>query len=47
MKLTKRGKRVRAILILAGIALLWWVSGHFWITQGGGVCIGSIVECGL
>ena len=25
MRLTKRGKRVRALLILAGLLLVWWL----------------------
>jgi hypothetical protein len=45
MKLTKRGKRVRAIMIIVIIALVWWVSGHIWWTDG--YCVGTIEECGL
>jgi hypothetical protein len=44
MKLTKRGKRVRAILILAGMALLYWVTGNFWWNESS-ICIGEMVEC--
>jgi hypothetical protein len=47
MKLTKRGKRVRAVLILAGVALVYWVSGNVWWTGDEGYCIGSMVECVL
>ena len=45
MRLTRRGRIVRALLIAAGIALLIWVSGHVWYT-GEGYCIGSMVSCG-
>lgn len=44
--ITKRGKRVRAILILAGLAFLYWFTGNFWWNEGG-ICIGSMVECVL
>jgi hypothetical protein len=44
MKLTKRGKRVRAVLILAGIIALYYVSTHLWWT-GTGYCWGTITEC--
>lgn len=44
MRITRRGKIVRAILIVAGLALLLWISGHVWITESGG-CIGSMSEC--
>jgi len=46
MKITRRGRIVRAILIAAGIALLIWISGHIWYTVDGGYCIGSMVICG-
>jgi hypothetical protein len=45
MKLTKRGKRVRALLILAGIIFLVWVSGNVWVTDDGGYCFGSMAQC--
>jgi hypothetical protein len=45
MKLNKRGKRVRALLILAGVALfIWWMVTGFWWTEDG-LCIGSMTEC--
>jgi hypothetical protein len=44
MKLTKRGRRVRAILILAAIAVIYYVSGHLWWT-GSGYCWGTAAEC--
>jgi hypothetical protein len=44
MKLTKRGKRVRALAILAGILAIWWISGHIWWTPTG-YCVGDMVEC--
>ena len=52
MALTKRGKRVRALAIALGIALIVWVSGWWWWTGIGspkadflGWCIGSMSEC--
>lgn len=45
MKLNKRGKRVRAIFILAGIgALIWFMITGFWWTENG-LCIGTMAEC--
>jgi len=44
VRLTRRGKIVRAILIVAGLALLIWASGHIWYT-GTGYCVGSMSEC--
>jgi hypothetical protein len=44
MRLTKRGKRARAILIGAAIALAIWVAGNVWWTPTGG-CIGTMREC--
>jgi hypothetical protein len=44
MKLTKRGKRVRAVLIVAGLAMIYWASGHVWWT-GSDYCVGQMVEC--
>jgi hypothetical protein len=44
MRLTRRGKIVRAVLIVAGLALLIWASGHIWYT-GTGYCIGSMTKC--
>lgn len=46
MKLTKRGKRVRAVAILVGIIAIWWVSGHIWWTSSG-YCVGTMGECAL
>ena len=45
--ITKRGKRVRAVLIFLAIALLLWASGHVWWTGEGGYCVGEMVECVL
>jgi hypothetical protein len=42
--ITKRGKRVRALGIFLGLALLWWISGHLWV-DGSGICVGSMLEC--
>ena len=44
MKLTKRGKRVRAISIVLALALVYWVSGQVWWTPNG-YCFGEMVEC--
>jgi hypothetical protein len=48
MRLTRRGRIVRAILIGAGIALALalalWGAGHIWYT-GEGYCIGSMTKC--
>ena len=45
MRLTKRGKRVRALLMLAGVALfVWWMTAGLWWT-GGGWCVGTMAEC--
>ena len=46
MKLTKRGKRVRAVLILIGLFAIWQVSMNLWWTDGG-YCWGTMVECML
>ena len=50
--ITKRGKRVRALAIALGIALIVWVSGWWWWIGIGspkadflGWCIGSMSEC--
>jgi hypothetical protein len=43
MRLTRRGRIVRAVAIAAGLALLWWISGNVWYVDGW--CIGSMREC--
>jgi hypothetical protein len=43
MRLTRRGRIVRAVAIAAGLALLWWISGHVWYVDEW--CIGEMVEC--
>ena len=50
--ITKRGKRVRAVAIAAGVALIVWVSASWWWVGIGspkadfiGWCIGSMSEC--
>ena len=50
--ITTRGKRVRAVVIVAGLALLWWISANLWWvgTQSPkadflGYCVGSMTEC--
>lgn len=45
MKLTKRGKRVRALAILAGVAVfVWWMTAGVW-WDGSGWCLGTMSEC--
>ena len=44
MRLTKRGRRVRAVAIVAGLLAIYWVSGHLWV-DGGRICIGTMLEC--
>jgi len=45
MKLNKRGRRVRALLILVGIcAFIWWIITGFWWTENG-LCIGTMTQC--
>ncbi len=46
MKLTKRGKRVRAVFILIGLFAIWQVSMNLWWTENG-YCWGTMVECML
>ena len=51
--ITRRGKRVRAIAILAaasfGLWAMWQVAGHLWyVGEGGdflGYCWGTMEEC--
>lgn len=44
-RLTRRGWIVLIILpAIALIALMLWVSGNVWYTEGG-YCIGSMLEC--
>ena len=46
MKITRRGRIVRAIVLIAGAALaLSFISSHIWWTGEGGYCIGSMSEC--
>jgi hypothetical protein len=44
MRLTKRGRRVRAVAIVAGLLAIYWISGHIWWT-GEEWCIGTMQEC--
>ena len=46
MKLSKRGKRVRAVLILIALFAIWQVSMNLWWTEDG-YCWGTMVECML
>ena len=50
--ITKRGKRARVVAIVAGVALIVWVSSSWWWVGIGspkadflGWCIGSMTEC--
>lgn len=45
MRLTRRGKIVRAILIGAGVIALIWLSGHIWYVPGAGYCVGTLDGC--
>jgi hypothetical protein len=44
MKLTKRGKRVRAVAILLGALAIWQISGNVWWV-GDHYCWGEMTEC--
>lgn len=44
VRLTKRGKRVRAILILLAIVAYYYLVSHIWWT-GTGYCWGTGIEC--
>ena len=44
IKLTKRGKRVRAVAIIVGVWAMWQVVGNLWWV-GDGYCWGEMVEC--
>ena len=44
MRLTKRGRRVRAVAIVAGLLAIYWISGHIWFT-GAGYCVGTMEAC--
>lgn len=44
MKLTKRGKRVRAIAILIAIIGGYWVLNHIWWV-GDHYCFGEMTKC--
>ena len=46
MRLTKRGKRVRAVFILVAIVATWQVSMNLWWV-GDGYCWGTMTECML
>ena len=50
--ITKRGKRVRAVVILIGVILIWQVAGNLWWVGTDapnaeflGWCWGSMIEC--
>jgi hypothetical protein len=44
MKLTRRGKQVRAVLILALIVGAYFVATHLWWTPSG-YCWGTMESC--
>lgn len=44
MKLTKRGKRVRAVAIVLGFIAIYYISSHVWWTPTG-YCLGTIDKC--
>lgn len=44
VRLTKRGKRVRALLIVAGVALVYMLATHIHYT-GAGYCFGTFDKC--
>jgi hypothetical protein len=44
MKLTKRGKRVRAVAILLAVWAWWQISGHLWWVEDH-YCWGTMTEC--
>ena len=45
MRLNRRGRIVRALLIVSGaIALLWLISARIWYTPTG-YCFGSMAKC--
>lgn len=46
IKLTRRGKRVRAVFILAAIVAVWLVSTSVWWV-GDGYCLGDVAKCML
>jgi hypothetical protein len=46
MKLTRRGRRVRAvILILFALYTLGKVSANLWYVEGSGYCWGNVEKC--
>lgn len=54
MKLTKRGKRVRAVAIIIGIYLMYQIIGNVWYVGPGfsteeflGYCFGDMIQCTL
>jgi hypothetical protein len=44
MKLTQRGKRVRAIAIFVGLIAIYYIVTHLWWV-GDGYCWGDMVKC--
>lgn len=54
MKLTKRGKRVRAVGIIIGLYAIYQITGHIWYVGPGfptedllGYCFDTMIECTL
>jgi hypothetical protein len=44
MKLTKRGKRVRAVAILLGFVAVYYITSHIWWVEDH-YCWGTMIEC--
>ena len=44
--LTKRGAFVLGVTVGLLIAVAFWITGNFWINEGG-ICIGSMADCNL
>jgi hypothetical protein len=45
VRLNKRGRRLRALLLLAAlVAFIWWMSAGLWWT-GDGWCAGTMAQC--
>lgn len=46
MRLNRRGRIVRAIVLIAGAILaLAFISSRLWYTGEGGYCVGSMSQC--
>jgi hypothetical protein len=46
VKLTKRGKRVRAVILISlALYVIVQVSANLWYVEGSGYCWGSVEKC--